>query len=144
MAHRNIFQRCPALQRKFSRKISSGIFYKSHCLSKIISGFFPKFSERKNFKLLSRRFRHNPLRIPQPSLRKIPKTHYSGTSFFRVQTISNPGSIRAPIPLFSGTEPYTAPDLDPPTPCLVRNSWKFLQDRRSGCVAIDVKSRSTT
>jgi hypothetical protein len=55
-----------------------------------------------------------------------------GTPFFPIRTIPNPGIIQAPIPHFSGTEPYTRSDSDPPTPCLVRKSWKFFANRGSG------------
>jgi hypothetical protein len=55
--------------------------------------------------------------------------------FFRIRTIPNPAPKRAPIPNFPGTKPYTSPDWDPPTPCLVRNSWKFFTNRGSGCLS---------
>jgi hypothetical protein len=32
-------------------------------------------------------------------------------------------------------EPHTGPDPDPPTPCLIENSWRISRNRGSGCAA---------
>jgi hypothetical protein len=101
---------------------------------KTFLGNFKKKKFRKRFpEMFPARPHHNPgTGTPASHAANPSGKPLSGTPFVPVQTIPNPGPVRAPIPRFSGTEPDNRPDWDPPTPCLVRKSWKIFTNRGSG------------
>jgi len=74
---------------------------------------FSQTSVEKIFRTLPSRTRSNAV---NPLFR---------TPFFAPGTKLDPGPIRAPIPHFSGSGLVYGPDWDPPTPCLMRSTWRF-------------------
>jgi hypothetical protein len=119
---------CPPDTDSLSRKISQKNFCKKIFPAKKYSGKFPK----KKFKKI-KNFSADPgTGIPAPHDVNPLKNTPSVNTVFPFRTTPNPGHVRALIPHFSGTELYTGPDWDPPTPCLVRKSWKFFTNTGSG------------